>query len=209
MKKPETPIRGNNLLQARPLRRSVRGSPAARRDSRRRPLGGAAATSMAVDPGRWMVVQRWGRLPCGEPHRARAPRPSAPRQRLSAAPVSSMAARRVGSGEWGVGSGARQGAGAAAGGRALSPEARGGQPLTPSLRKIAPRGAAQPLRHQEGGGVGAGPHEIERRRRKLAKNGKKATRIFGVFGVFFAVFFPPTPLRNHTALRRLTRGAKG
>ena len=108
---------GYDLLQARPLRRSVRGSPATRRD-RHPPLaaGGATATSMAVDR-RWaldLVVQRWGRLPCGEPHRARAPRPSAPRQRLSAAPVSSMA--RVGSREWGVGpaGGARAG-GAAAG----------------------------------------------------------------------------------------------
>ena len=73
------------------------------------PLCGAAATSMAVDR-RWaldLVVQRWGRLPCGEPHRARAPRPSAPRQRLSAAPVSSMVARAarewLGGGEWGGG----------------------------------------------------------------------------------------------------------
>ena len=93
-----------DLLQARPLRRSVRGSPAARRDSRR-PLCRATATSMAVDR-RWaldLVVQRWGRLPCGEPHRARAPRPSAPRQRLSAAPVSVA----VGSGERGVGTAGR------------------------------------------------------------------------------------------------------
>ena len=37
--------------------------------------------------------------------------------------------------------------------------------------------------------LGAGPHEIERRRRKLAKNGKKATRIFGVLGVFLPYFF--------------------
>ena len=108
VKKPETPIRGNNLLQARPLRRSVRGSPAA---SRRR--GGTAAAGRWAEPqrlrwpstvdGRWMVVQRWGRLPCGEPHRARAPRPSAPRQRLSAAPVSVA----VGSGERGVGTAGR------------------------------------------------------------------------------------------------------
>ena len=126
MKKPETPIRGNNLLQARPLRRSVRGSPAARRDSRR-PLCRAAATSMAVDR-RWaldLVVQRWGRLPCGEPHRARAPRPSAPRQRLSAAQeLSSMA---VGSGEWGSGERGQQ-----AGGRGSS----GGQgPIPPGSRR--------------------------------------------------------------------------
>ena len=69
------------------------------------PLCRAAATSMAVDR-RWaldVVVQRWGRLPCGEPHRARAPRPSAPRQRLSAAPVSVA----VGSGERGVGTAGR------------------------------------------------------------------------------------------------------
>ena len=106
VKKPETPIRGNNLLQARPLRRSVRGSPAAsrRRDSRRRPPGGAAATAMAVDR-RWAMdlVQRgpapvWRAAP-----RARAPRPSAPRQRLSAAPVSVA----VGSGERGVGTAGR------------------------------------------------------------------------------------------------------
>ena len=76
---------------------------------------------MAVDR-RWaldLVVQRWGRLPCGEPHRARAPRPSAPRQRLSAAPVSSMVARAagewLGSGEWGVGRGVGPAGGARAG----------------------------------------------------------------------------------------------
>ena len=91
------------------------------------PLCGAAATSMAVDR-RWaldLVVQRWGRLPCGEPHRARAPRPSAPRQRLSAAQeLSSMA---VGSGEWGSGERGQQ-----AGGRGSS----GGQgPIPPGSRR--------------------------------------------------------------------------
>ena len=114
-------------------------------------------------------------------------------------------------GEWGAGCGdGRQGAGAAAGGRALSPGARGGQPLTPSLSKIAPRRAAQPLRHQERGGVGAGPHEIERRRRKLAKNGKKATRIFGVFGVFLPYFFRQRhcgTIQRYGGLREGLRGS--
>ena len=103
VKKPETPIRGNNLLQARPLRRSVRGSPATRRD-RQPPLaaGGATATSMAVDR-RWaldLVVQRWSRLPRGEPHRARARAAT-----LRAAPetVSGTGAQQHGGGEWGVG----------------------------------------------------------------------------------------------------------
>ena len=140
---------------------------------------------MAVDR-RWaldLVVQRWGRLPCGEPHRARA------RQTLRAAPETVSGTGQRGGGEWGAGCGdGRQGAGAAAGGRALSPEARGGQPLTPSLRKIAPRRAAQPLRHQGGGGVGAGPHEIERRRRKLAKNGKNDLEIFRFFWRFWPGF---------------------
>ena len=166
---------------------------------------------MAVDR-RWaldLVVQRWGRLPCGEPHRARAPRPSAPRQRLSAAPVSSMVAR-VGSGEWSgeqwghIGSGRGQGAG-----RGQGPTPRGSRrpTINPSLRKIAPRRAAQPLRHQERGGVGAGPHEIERRRRKLAKNGKNDLENFPFLGVFGRVFgrapAPKTPSAARTAWKRL------
>ena len=188
----------------------MRGSPAARRDSRR-PLCRAAATSMAVDR-RWaldLVVQRWGRLPCGEPHRARARRDPPRRARDCQRHRSSAAWRcRWGVGSGGVGSGAsRQGAGPAAGGRALSPRARGGQPLTRSLRKIAPRRAAQPLRHQEGGGVGAGPHEIERRRRKLAKNGKNDLEFFRFFGVFGRVFgrapAPKTPSAARTAWKRL------
>ena len=205
MKKPETPIRGNNLLQARPLRRSVRGSPAAsrRRDSRRRPPGGAAATSMAVDR-RWAMD---GGAEVGPAPVWRAT-PRARAETLRAAPETVSGTGQRGGGEWGAGCGdGRQGAGAAAGGRALSPGARGGQPLTPSLSKIAPRRAAQPLRHQEGGGVGAGPHEIERRRRKLAKNGKNDLEIFRFFGVFGRVFgrapAPKTPSAARTAWKRL------
>ena len=205
MKKPETPIRGNNLLQARPLRRSVRGSPAAsrRRDSRRRPPGGAAATSMAVDR-RWAMD---GGAEVGPAPVWRAT-PRARAETLRAAPETVSGTGQRGGGEWGAGCGdGRQGAGAAAGGRALSPRARGGQPLTRSLRKIAPRRAAQPLRHQERGGVGAGPHEIERRRRKLAKNGKNDLEIFRFFGVFGRVFgrapAPKTPSAARTAWKRL------
>ena len=202
MKKPETPIRGNNLLQARPLRRSVRGSPAARRDSRRpllepqrldgrRPSMGAGPGSAEVGP-----APVWRAAP-----RARA-------ETLRAAPETVSGTGQRGGGEGGAGCGdGRQGAGAAAGGRALPPGARGGQPLTPSLRKIAPRRAAQPLRHQERGGVGAGPHEIERRRRKLAKNGKNDLEIFRFFGVFGRVFgrapAPKTPSAARTAWKRL------
>ena len=208
MKKPETPIRGNNLLQARPLRRSVRGSPAAsrRRDSRRRPPGGAAATSMAFGR-RWAMD---GGAEVGPAPVWRAT-PRARAETLRAAPETVSGTGQRGGGEWGAGCGdGRQGAGAAAGGRALSPGARGGQPLTPSLSKIAPRRAAQPLRHQEGGGVGAGPHEIERRRRKLAKNGKKATRIFGVFGVFLPYFFRQRhcgTIQRYGGLREGLRGS--
>ena len=90
---------GYDLLQARPLRRSVRGSPAARRDSRRPLLEpqrlDGRRPSMGAGPGSAEV----GPAPvCRAAPRARAPRPSAPRQRLSAAPVSV-----VGSGERGVG----------------------------------------------------------------------------------------------------------
>ena len=104
---------GNDLLQARPLRRSVRGSLATRRDSRRgRPLCRAAATSMAVDR-RWaldVVVQRRGRLPCGEPHRARARRDPPRRAR--------DCQRHRSAWRWGVGSGAAErGVGTAAAGR--------------------------------------------------------------------------------------------
>ena len=97
---------GYDLLQARPLRRSVRGSPAARRDSRR-PLCRATATSMAVDR-RWaldLVVQRGSRLPCGEPHRARARR-DPPRRARDCQRHRSAAwwrGRGVGSGERGEG----------------------------------------------------------------------------------------------------------
>ena len=117
---------GYDLLQARPLRRSVRGSPAARRDSRRpllepqrldgrRPSMGAGPGSAEVGP-----APVWRAAP-----RARAPRPSAPRQRLSAAQeLSSMA---VGSGEWGSGERGQQ-----AGGRGSS----GGQgPIPPGSRR--------------------------------------------------------------------------
>ena len=206
VKKPETPIRGNNLLQARPLRRSVRGSPsrqqAPRRDSRRRPLGGAAATSMAVGR-RWAMD---GGAEVGPAPVWRAT-PRARAETLRAAPETVSGTGQRG-GEWGAGCGdGRQGAGAAAGGRALPPGARGGQPLTPSLRKIAPRRAAQPLRHQERGGVGAGPHEIERRRRKLAENGKNDLENFRFFGVFGRVFgrapAPKTPSAARTAWKRL------
>ena len=103
VKKPETPIRGNNLLQARPLRRSVRGSPAARRDSRRpllepqrldgrRPSMGAGPGSAEVGP-----APVWRAAP-----RARA-------ETLRAAPetVSGTGQQHGGAagGEWGVGSG--------------------------------------------------------------------------------------------------------
>ena len=104
VKKPETPIRGNNLLQARPLRRSVRGSRAAQPPAG----GGTAAAGRWAEPqrlrwpstvdGRWMVVQRWGRLPCGEPHRARARRDPLRRARDCQRHRSSAAWR------WGVGS---------------------------------------------------------------------------------------------------------
>ena len=114
----------------------------------------------------------------------------------------------VGSGEWGSGERGQQAGGrGSSGGQGLSPRARGGQPLTRSLRKIAPRRAAQPLRHQEGGGVGAGPHEIERRRRKLAKNGKNDLENFPFGGVFGRVFgrapAPKTPSAARTAWKRL------
>ena len=113
MKKPETPIRGNNLLQARPLRRSVRGSPAAsrRRDSRRRPLCGAAATSTAVDR-RWAMD---GGAEVGPAPVWRAT-PRARAETLRAAPETVSGTGQRGGGEWGAGCGdGRQGAGAAAG----------------------------------------------------------------------------------------------
>ena len=126
VKKPETPIRGNNLLQARPLRRSVRGSPAAsrRRDSRRRPLCGAAATSMAIDR-RWAMD---GSAEVGPAPVWRAT-PRARAETLRAAPetVSGTGQQHGGAGgEWGVGP---AGGGGSSGGRALPPGARGGQPL--------------------------------------------------------------------------------
>ena len=126
--------------------------------------------------------------------------PRARAETLRAAPETVSGTGQRGGGERGAGCGdGRQGAGAAAGGRALSPEARGGQPLTPSLRKIAPRRAAQPLRHQEGGGVGAGPHEIERRRRKLAQNGKNDLEFFSVFLAFLAGFSGAPRLQKRPA----------
>ena len=78
----------------------------------------------------------------------------------------------MGSGEW-AGEWGQQGARAR--GQQQGPTPRGSRrpTINPSLRKIAPRRAAQPLNILRGGGVGAGPHAIERRRRKLAKNGKK------------------------------------
>ena len=81
---------------------------------------------------------------------------AAPRARaetLRAAPETVSGTGQRG-GEWGAGCrDGRQGAEAAAGGRALLPGARGGQPLTPSLRKIAPRRAAQPLNVRTRAGV--------------------------------------------------------
>ena len=48
-------------------------------------------------------------------------------------------------------------------------------------------------------------------RPKLDTQTYEMEKVLGFLGflAFFASFFPPTPLRNHTALRRLTRGAKG
>ena len=57
---------GNDLLQARPLRRSVRGSPAARRDSRGRCVEPQRLRWPSTVDGRW-TWSRGGRLPCGEP----------------------------------------------------------------------------------------------------------------------------------------------
>ena len=122
---------GYDLLQARPLRRLVRGSPAARRDSRR-PLCRAAATSMAVDR-RWAMD---GGAEVGPAPVWRAT-PRARAETLRAAPetVSGTGQQHGGAagGEWGVGSGewGQQGARARGGSsRALPPGARGGQPLT-------------------------------------------------------------------------------
>ena len=111
---------------------------------------------------------------------------------------------------WGVGSGVwgrQAGGGGSSGGQGATPRGSRRPTINPSLRKIAPRRAAQPLRHQERGGVGAGPHEIERRRRKLAKNGKNDLENFRFFGVFGRVFgrapAPKTPSAARTAWKRL------
>ena len=118
MKKPETPIRGNNLLQARPLRRSVRGSPAAsrRRDSRRRPLCGAAATSMAVDR-RWAMD---GGAEVGPAPVWRAT-PRARAETLRAAPETVSGTGQRGGGEWSGVWGRQAGGGGSSGGQGPIP----------------------------------------------------------------------------------------
>ena len=163
---------------------------------------GAGPGSAEVGP-----VPVWRAAP-----RARAPRPSAPRQRLSAAPVSSMAARRVGSGEWGVGSGASRGR--ARGGAAAGPYPPGWgsrrPTINPSLRKIAPRRAAQPLNIRTRAGVwGLAPTRSSAAGENW-KNGKKATRIFGVFGVFLPYFFRQRhcgTIQRYGGLREGLRGS--
>ena len=184
----------------------MRGSPAARRDDGqpprddfdgRRPSMGAGPGSAEVGP-----APVWRAAP-----RARA-------ETLRAAPetVSGTGQQHGGAagGEWGVGSGEwgrEAGGGGSSGGQGPTPWGSRRPTIDPSQRKIAPRRAAQPLKHQGRGGVGAGPHASERRRRKLAKNGKNDLEFFRFFGVFGRVFgrapAPKTPSAARTAWKRL------
>ena len=114
----------------------------------------------------------------------------------------------VGSGEWGSGERGQQAGGrGSSGGQGPIPRGSRRPTIDPSQRKIAPRRAAQPLKHQGRGGVGAGPHEIERRRRNLPKMARTSLEFFGFFGVFGRVFgrtaAPKTPSTARTARKRL------
>ena len=106
-----------------------------------------------------------------------APRARAETLRAAPETVSGTGQQHGGVAGWGVGCGEwgqQAGGGGSSGGQGPTPRGSRRPTINPSLRKIAPRRAAQPLNIRIlRGGVGAGPHEIERRRRKLAKNGKK------------------------------------
>ena len=134
-------------------------------------------------------------------HTARARRDPPRRARDCQRHRSAAWRRAAAGGEWGVGSGEwgrEAGGGGSSGGQGPTPWGSRRPTIDPSQRKIAPRRAAQPLRHQERGGVGAGPHEIERRRRKLAQNGKNDLENF-LFLAFLAGFSGAPRLQKRPA----------
>ena len=170
------------------------------------PLCGAAATSMAVDR-RWALggsaevgpAPMWRAAP-----RARAPRPSAPRQRLSAAPVSSMVrVGGVGSGEWG-----QQGA-RARGGQQQGPTPQGSRrpTINPSLRKIAPRRAAQPLNIRTRAGVwGLAPTRSSAAGENWPKMAKKQLGFLGFWAFFCRIFSANATAEPYSATAAYERG---
>ena len=123
---------------------------------------------------------------------------------------------RPGSG-WGVGSGEWAGEwgqqGARARGQQQGPTPRGSRrpTINPSLRKIAPRRAAQPLNIRIlRGGVGAGPHDRDRApQAKIDPKWQKMTRIFRFFGVFWAYFFRQRHCRTIQRYGGLREGLRG
>ena len=140
--------------------------------------------------------------------------PRARAETLRAAPetVSGTGQQHGGVAGWGVGCGEwgqQAGGGGSSGGQGPTPRGSRRPTITPSLRKIAPRRAAQPLNIRIlRGGVGAGPHD-RAPQAKIDPKWQKMTRIFRFFGVFWAYFFRQRHCRTIQRYGGLREGLRG
>ena len=206
VKKPETPIRGNNLLQARPLRRSVRGSPAAAGAAAGQPPSAAGRSRSDFDGRRPSMGDGWwcrgGAGSRVASHTARARR-DPPRRARDCQRHRSAWRWGVGSGVWGR----QAGGGGSSGGQGPIPRGSRRPTINPSLRKIAPRRAAQPLNIRPRAGVwGLAPTRSSAAGENWPKMAKKQLGFLGFWAFFCRNFSANATAEPYSATAAYERG---